>query len=54
MNEINLGVESLEDRVLLSGSAVTQGADLVVTGTSASDLIEVRQIGTQLRVLVKL
>ena len=52
MNELQLNIESLEDRLLLSGNVFTQGANLIVEGTSAADTVEVRQIGGNLRVLV--
>ena len=52
MNELILSLQSLEDRVLLSGNVSAQGADIVVVGTIADDFIEVRQIGSELRILV--
>ena len=52
MNELQLNIENLEERLLLSGNVFTQGSNLVVQGTSAADTVEVRQIGSNLRVLV--
>ena len=52
MNEFQLNIEHLEERVLLSGSVVAQGADIFIQGTLADDFIEVRQIGSELRILV--
>ena len=52
MNEFQLNIENLEERLLLSGNVFTQGANLIVEGTSAADTVEVRQIGGNLRVLV--
>ena len=52
MDELKLSLETLEDRLLLSGNVFVDGADLVVEGTTAGDTIEVRQIGNNLRVLV--
>ena len=46
MNELQLNLENLEDRLLLSGNVFTQGANLVVEGTSAADTVEVRQVGS--------
>ena len=37
---------------MLSGNVSAQGADIVVVGTIADDFIEVRQIGSELRILV--
>ena len=52
MNSLSLILENLESRVLLSGSVLVDGASLVVDGTAGDDLVEVRQNGSELRVLV--
>lgn len=49
MNEFQLSVESLEDRLLLSGNVVEGFDKLFVYGTTGEDFIEVRQINDQLR-----
>ena len=51
-NSTILCVVSLEDRVLLSGNAFVQDAQLFVTGTDDADLVEVRQIGNEIQILV--
>lgn len=52
-NEIvDLQVENLEDRVLLSGNVFVQNDVLMVEGTSGDDLVEVRQIGNEIQVSV--
>ena len=52
MNELGLSLEQLEERFLLSGNVYAQGESLFVEGTTNSDLIEVRQIASEIRVLV--
>lgn len=52
MNEFQLNIENLEDRLLLSGSVVESADNLFVFGTSSDDVIEVRQIGSELRILI--
>ena len=52
MNYTELILETLEDRFLLSGSVTVDGSDLLVAGTGGADFVEVRQVGSQLRVIV--
>ena len=52
MNNLELALETLEDRILLSGNVISLGANLVVEGTAAGDTINVRQVGSNLRVLI--
>ena len=47
----NLFVENLEDRLLLSANVSVVGNTLAVQGSAADDMIEVRQIGTQINVI---
>ena len=52
MKNLELALETLEDRILLSGTVFTLGANLVVEGTAIGDTIDVRQVGSNLRVMI--
>ena len=47
-----IGIEQLEDRLMLSGNVFTSGADLVIQGTTAADTVQVSQAGSGLRVIL--
>ena len=47
-----IGIEQLEDRLMLSGNVFTSGSDLVIQGTTAADTVQVSQAGSGLRVIL--
>ena len=52
MNEINLNVEPLEERLNLSGSVFLDGADLIIRGTTLDDVISVVRVEGELGVTI--